>query len=183
MAATVPLHSQSSASIAGVVTDPRGAALPNAAVVVHNHKNTTARKATSDATGHFAIMDLPPDTYEVDTAAPGFSVNKAENVFVQANQATDLPIVLSLSDINQQVTVEADASDSVAAQLAPLDARLDARSARTEISDHYIENFTSPVADYSEVIALSPGTFSVNSNGVGLCDSKNYFPWLCRRAV
>ncbi len=175
VAAAVPLHSQSSASITGVVTDPHGAALPNAAVVVHNHKNTTARKATSDAAGHFIIMDLPPDTYEVDTAAPGFSVSKAENVIVQANQSTDLPIVLSLSDISQQVTVEADASDSVAAQLAPLDARLDARSARTEISDHYIENFTSPIADYSEVIALSPGTFSVNSNGVGLGDSKNYF--------
>ncbi len=174
-AATPHLFAQSAGTLTGTVTDPRGAALPNAAVVVHNKGNTVSRKTASDAAGRFSIADLPPDNYEVDTSAPGFSVNKVLQVAVRANQPFELPVVLNLSDINEQVTVEAEASDSIAAQLAPLDARLDARSARTEISDHYIENFTSPVADYSEVIALSPGTFNVNANGVGLGDSKNYF--------
>ncbi len=173
--ATRPSVAQSAAMLTGTVTDPRGAVLANASVVIHNVENTVARKAISDAQGRFSISGLNSGTYEVDTAAPGFSVNKLTGIVLTQDQTRDLPVTLALSDINEQVTVEADASDSVAAQLAPLDARLDARSARTEISDHYIENFTSPVADYSEVIALSPGTFSVNSNGVGLGDSKNFF--------
>lgn len=162
-------------TISGVVTDPRGSALPNANVVVHNDANTVSRKTVSDAAGRYTIPGLPAGTYELDVAAAGFNVSRTTNVALGNDVSLDMPVTLLLGDINQQVTVEADASDSIAAQLAPLDARLDARSARTEINDHYIENFTSPVSDYSEVIALSPGTFSVNSNGVGLGDSKNYF--------
>ena len=56
-----------------------------------------------------------------------------------------------------------------------MDATLDAASARTEISSAFVQNFTSPVADFSEVVQMAPGTFSVNSNGVGLGDSKTYF--------
>src|SRR5665213_1216631 len=66
-------------------------------------------------------------------------------------------------------------SSSIAAQLAPMDARLDARSARTEITPHFIANYTSPTADNTEMIYFAPGTFSVNPNGSGLGDSKNYF--------
>ncbi len=172
---SMPLLSQTAATLTGTVTDPRGGALANATVVIHNTDNTVSRKTTADASGHFSMAAVTPGTYEVDTAAPGFSVSKLPGVVLTQNQTLDLPVTLSLSDLNQQVTVEADASDSIAAQLAPLDARLDARSARTEINSYYIDNFTSPVSDYSEVIALSPGTFSVNSNGVGLGDSKNYF--------
>ena len=73
------------------------------------------------------------------------------------------------------VEVQADASNSVAAQQAPMDARLDARSARTEITPHFIENYTTPTADNTEMIFFAPGTFSVNSNGSGLGDSKNFF--------
>lgn len=174
-AATTPTLAQTTANLSGTVSDARGAALPNSSIVLHNAENTVARKSTSDATGHYTITGIAPGTYELDTAAPGFAVNKALNITLTDGQTLDMPVTLNLSDINEQVTVEADASDSIAAQLAPFDARLDARSARTEINNHYIENFTSPVADYSEVIALSPGTFSVNSNGVGLGDSKNYF--------
>ena len=176
LALSAPGFSQAGTNaISGVVTDPAGGALPKASVVLHDLANTVSRKTVSDGSGRYALSGLPAGTYEVDISAPGFTVNRSLNVSVRDGAAVDLPVTLLLSDINQQVTVEADASDSIAAQLAPLDARLDARSARTEINDHYIENFSSPIADYSEVIALSPGTFNINPNGVGLGDSKNYF--------
>lgn len=174
-ACAIGAAAQTASVLTGIVTDPKGGALANATIVIHNEKDTVARQTKSDATGHFRISNIAPGSYEIDTDAPGFSVSKTTNVVLRDGQTYDLPVALALSNLNEQITVEAEASDSIAAQLAPLDARLDARSARTEISDHYIENFTSPVSDYSEVIALSPGTFSVNSNGVGLGDSKNYF--------
>mgnify|MGYP003694636033 CR=1 FL=1 len=53
---------------------------------------------------------------------------------------------------------------------------LDATSARTEITGQFIKNFTSPLADFNEVVQMAPGTFSVNSNGVGLTSRrKTYF--------
>ena len=168
-------QSNSSATISGVVTDSLGAALARANVSLHSVDNKVDRRTVTDASGHFSLSGLAPTTYEIDADAAGFAVTKKPNVQVIAGQTLDLSLGLKVSDINQQVTVEADASTSVAAQLAPLDSRLDERSARTEIMDHYIQNFTSPVSDFSEIIQNAPGAFSINSNGVGLGDSKTYF--------
>jgi iron complex outermembrane receptor protein len=38
-----------------------------------------------------------------------------------------------------------------------------------------IHNFMSPVADYGEAVEMTPGTFTTNSNGVGLGQSSTYF--------
>ena len=75
--------------------------------------------------------------------------------------------------MSQTVTVEAVAS--LAAQLAPSGNTLDATSAKTEITGQFIQNFTSPLADFNEVVQMAPGTFSVNSNGVGLGQGKTFF--------
>lgn len=177
LAPGLALHGQvpANGTISGTVTDAAGAALPKANVALHSSDNRVSRNTSTDANGRFVISDLAPAIYEVDTDARGFSVTKKPGVTVVAGQAVDLVLGLKIADINEQVTVEADASSSVAAQLAPMDSRLDQRSARTEIMDHYIQNFTSPVSDFSEIIQNAPGAFSINSNGVGLGDSKTYF--------
>ena len=162
-------------TVSGMVTDSLGAALVHANVALHSSDNRIDRRTITDATGHFFLSGLAPAQYEVDADAPGFGVTKKLDVVTIAGQTTNVTLALKLSDISQQVTVEAEASNSVAAQLAPLDSRLDERSARTEIMDHYIQNFTSPVSDFSEIVQNAPGAFSINSNGVGLGDSKTYF--------
>jgi iron complex outermembrane receptor protein len=174
-AAPIVAQTNAGATLTGAVSDPRGALLPNASVVLHNQDFSFTRKATSDAAGHYTISGVRPGHYEVDTEAPGFAVTKSFDVALTDGQSTDLNVTLNIGNLNSQVTVEAEASDSVAAQLAPIDSRLDARSARSEITDHFIENFNSPVADYSESTQMAPGTFSVNPNGIGLGDSKSYF--------
>ena len=50
-----------------------------------------------------------------------------------------------------------------------------ARSAQSLISNEYIRNYTSPVSDYSQVLQMAPGTFSVSANGPGLSDTKTFF--------
>jgi len=60
----------------------------------------------------------------------------------------------------------------LAAETAPSQNTLDALSARSDISPEYIQNFASPIADYTELLNNAPGTCSVNPNGVGLGDSK-----------
>lgn len=168
-------QSPTDATISGLVTDGAGAALPHANVALHSANNKIDRRTVTDASGHFSISGLAAATYEVDADAAGFAVTKQPGVVLGPGETANLSLGLKVSDINQQVTVEADASNSIAAQLAPLDSRLDERSARTEIMDPYIRNFTSPVADYAEIVQNAPGTFSINSNGVGLGDAKVYF--------
>jgi len=52
---------------------------------------------------------------------------------------------------------------------------LNARSARSEISSQFIQQFTSPVTDYAEIIQIVPGTFTINTNGVGLGQATTSF--------
>ena len=82
-------------------------------------------------------------------------------------------MALNVGELSQTVTVEG--TVSVAAEMAPSQSTLEARSAKSEISPEFVQNFASPVADYTELLNMAPGTFSVNPNGVGLGDSKTYF--------
>ena len=54
-----------------------------------------------------------------------------------------------------------------AAKIAVSQGSLDARSAESIVSDHYIRDYTSPVSDYSQVYLMTPGAFSYSPNGVG----------------
>lgn len=160
--------------LTGTVTDAKGNAVPRAVIAVHTAGNKVTRHTTSDAAGRFSL-EVPPGTYSISADAPGFATLQEDGVIVAAQQTNDVRLALSVSSVSEQVTVEAEASNSLAAQQAPLDARLDQRSARTEVNERYIDNYLSPVADYSETTQMAPGTFSVNSNGIGLGDSKSYF--------
>src|ERR1700674_2992495 len=163
------------ASIEGTVLDPTGKPVPNAAVVVRNESSAAENKTTADTQGKFSVTGLPAGNYTVEVAAPGFALASRPGIKATAEHAEELSIPLSLGSISEAITVEADTSGSVAAQLAPMDGLLEAHSARTEVSPTFIQNFTSPVSDFSELVQMAPGTFSVNANGVGLGDSKTYF--------
>ena len=173
--ATICLNAQSITTLSGEITDPQGNALPNAVVAVRSETSNLSRTLNADTQGHFSVTGLPEGRYTVEASATGFAINRRTDVRLSGNTPVVLALSLPVGDVTQLVTVEASTSNSVAAQLAPMDALLDARSARTEITAPFITNFTSPVSDYSELLQMAPGTFSVNPNGVGLGDSKTYF--------
>ena len=166
---------QTPASLTGSVTDAKGALVPHAHVAIHTANHTVTRHTTADETGHFSFSALPAGSYVLDADAPGFSTSHQNAVQVSDDKPTELTLTLKLADLNEQIDVEADATNSIAAQLAPMDARLDERSARTELNQHYLENFLPPTADYGEAVNMAPGTFTTNSNGVGLGQSNTYF--------
>jgi iron complex outermembrane receptor protein len=163
-----------SAGLAGTVVDPAGRVVQDAAVLVKTETSVVGR-STTDQEGKFKFAGIPTGTYTVEVSARGFALMSRPYVRVANEQPADLSITLSVGAVNEAITVEANTSDSIAAQLAPMDALLEARSARTEVTPTFIQNFSSPVSDFSELLQMAPGTFSVNSNGVGLGDSKTFF--------
>lgn len=169
------LSAQTAGSITGSVADSKGALVAHAKVALHSPDNKVTRSATTDNTGRFVLSSVPAGDYILDADAPGFATTHESNVVISADKPAELNLTLRIGNLEQMVEVQADASNSIAAQQAPMDARLDARSARTEISEHFIENYTTPTADNTEMIFFAPGTFSVNPNGSGLGDSKNFF--------
>ncbi len=162
------------ASLSGTVNDAKGAALPKANVVIRSESNGSIKTTVSDASGHFSIDGLKPGSYTVEASAPGFA-GSSQTVKVSANQPGSVTLGLQVGSTTSDITVEADATGSVAAALAPMDALLSETSARTEISTAFIRNFTSPISDYGDIVNYVPGTFTTSSDGVGLGQSKTYF--------
>src|SRR5215471_18326630 len=159
----------------GTVLDPAARAIENAGIVARNESSGAITKTSTDQAGRFAFANLTSGTYTVEVSAPGFSMAVRQGVRITADHAEELSISLTLGTVREEIAVEANAYASVAAQRAPMDGLMEARSARSEVNPAFIQNFTSPVSDYSELLQMAPGTFSVNPNGVGLGDSKTFF--------
>src|SRR5262245_49697762 len=162
----------SSAVLNGTVVDPDGKAVVAAAIVVHCASGDTRTTAT-DGTGHFAVAGLEPGACDVEVIVPGFETVRRSGVQLTTGSDETLAIRLTVANITETVTVSA--ALPAAAAAAPSQASLTARAAQSLISNEYIRNYTSPISDYSQVLQMAPGTFSVTANGPGLGDTKTFF--------
>src|SRR5262245_28337457 len=161
------------ATISGRVLDPDKTVVPNAAVSVKNDLSGAARSTTTGADGHFEVGSLPVGTYTIEVTSPGFTTARSVGLELAANGLENITISLTLASVSQEVVVSEFLP--LAATLAPSQSSLDARSAQSVISPEYIQNFTSPTADYTEIVQMAPGTYSFSPNGAGLGDSKTFF--------
>jgi iron complex outermembrane recepter protein len=160
-------------SVSGNVLDPDSKVVANAAVVVRSEATNEIRTTATDAVGHFSVTGLLPGLYAVEVAVPGFEIVRRTGVQVSTGVPEDLSIKLSVANISESVTVST--ALPAAAVAAPSQGSLTARSAQSLISNEYIRNYTSPFSDYSQVLQMAPGTFSVSANGPGLSDTKTFY--------
>ena len=169
------LHAQDNgAKINGTVTDVQGKAVVDATVSVINSATIAAKTTRTDANGNYSVENLPAGNYTVEVNAIGFGKVSKSGIVLAAGQTQQLALSLTVSSVTQQVEVNA-GIDSIASQAAPSGGFIEERSAQSLISNTYIENFTSPIADYGEIVQIVPGAFTISSDGVGLGQSKTYF--------
>lgn len=172
-----PLLAQSdtngTATITGAVVDPAGSPIQQAAVAVKNEASGSVHSATTGADGHFTVGNLPAGVYSVDVVVAGFSADSRNGLKLASGTTVTLPISMQIATVSQTVTVEA--AVTLAVEAAPSQSSLEAKSAESIISSTYIRNFISATGDYSDVLQMSPGTFSVSPNGPGLGDTKTFF--------
>ena len=66
------LRADVTGSIGGYVRDSSGAVLPNATLTVIQTSTGYSRTATTDSSGHYSILALPPGNYRLTAANAGF---------------------------------------------------------------------------------------------------------------
>src|SRR5215469_1197384 len=96
-------------SIEGTVSDPSGKAVARAQVTIVNLGTNFTRELTTDEEGRFRGLLLPLGPYRVTTKAPNFSTNVREGLDLAVGQTITLAIVLGISQVEQMVSVTADA--------------------------------------------------------------------------
>jgi len=96
---------QTSGEVIGTVTDPSGAAIPDANVTLVDEATAQLRRTTTDQAGSFIFLSVVPGTYDLSIQVKGFSGVTAKGMVVLVGQTTSQPFQLTLSGTTQQVTV------------------------------------------------------------------------------
>lgn len=103
-----PAHAQTvTSSISGTITDPSGAALPNARVNVLNQATHHQITTTSNGSGTYVITSIPPGIYTVTVTAPGFHRQVSADTEVDPNIGRTLNFQMSVGTAQTTVTVQA----------------------------------------------------------------------------
>jgi hypothetical protein len=92
---SLPAMAQSTAGrILGSITDPTGASVAGATIVITDVQRGTVRTVTTDDAGAYAAPDLTPGTYKIHVEAKGFKSVERPNVIIEV--ATDVRADFSL---------------------------------------------------------------------------------------
>jgi len=93
---TLRAQSTTDGAIGGTVSDPSGAAVPNAAVTVTNNGTNLAQTVSTDEWGYFRVAKLQPASYTVSIDAAGFGAYRTERVVVEVGSVTEILVRLKL---------------------------------------------------------------------------------------
>jgi hypothetical protein len=112
LAAVFQANAQSQAlngQIEGTITDPNGAAVPNAPVTVRNIETGAERQVTTDENGVYRAPLLPLGTWRITVEAPNFKRYVREGVTLTTGQTATVDLALEAGDVSATVTVTSDA--------------------------------------------------------------------------
>jgi hypothetical protein len=155
----VNIHAQSTTqgAIAGSVTDSSGAAIPNAAIVIHNDATNAEIKVTADATGYYKAALVPPGIYTVQISVKGFGVYKASSVAVTVGSLSEVDAALKTGTVQENVIVSGE---------VPL-IKLESADISSTITAKEIVDLPLNGGRWSNLALLTP-TAVANSSGFGL---------------
>ncbi len=95
-------------SIFGTITDPQGAAVPNAKITVTETRKAISSSANSNETGNYTVTHLIPGVYSVRAESQGFKVFQANDIQVFADAAARVDIQLQVGATGETVNVSAE---------------------------------------------------------------------------
>ena len=98
------------ATISGTVTDPTGAVVANAAVLLNSAEKGVLHSFTTDNTGRYLFSQLPPSTYTLTVKAKGFETYLQSGILLDAAESATQNVALTVGSEAQSVTIMADAA-------------------------------------------------------------------------
>src|SRR5271154_1557301 len=145
----------------GTVTDPTGAAIPNAKIQVSNPAIDLNLFVTTNASGNFTVKEVPPGTYKISVEATGFKT--VTEVGLTANAGTishvDFKLLIGKASEVVEVTGESSAVNTEDSKLS------------TTVGSTQINNLPLNGRNVFDLMQLSAG--AVNVNGVDMENGHN----------
>jgi hypothetical protein len=102
--AAISCFAQFNSSVQGEITDPSGAGVAKASVVLRNASTNVSEKATADDAGNFRFVSLGPGSYEITATGTGFAKTNTA-ITLTTGQNLNVPIRLTLANASTSVEV------------------------------------------------------------------------------
>lgn len=93
------------ATLSGTVSDPSGALVSGAKVILTSPEHNIIREYTTGSSGMYVFSLLPPAVYTIQVTAQGFKGYKQQGITLGAGQTADQPISMALGAASEEVTV------------------------------------------------------------------------------
>jgi hypothetical protein len=105
-------------------------------------------RTTTDASGFYTLSGLPPGNYDINVSAAGFQASSHTGVPITAQTVSRLDVTLTIGNVNETVTVSAQAADLQA----------DRADVHTELGLKLLENARVPIGrNYQMIFSTIPG--------------------------
>jgi len=159
-----PAHAQLlQGSITGNVTDASQAAVAGAKVVATEQQTNFTRDTTTNESGIYNLLTMPPGTYNVVVTAPSFQTSTVTGVRVAPEQVTRTNMTLTIGQLSQNIEVTAEANTL----------QTDRADIRDDVTIRSLQNVPVPIGrNYQNLFVTLPGvsppqnsnSFTANSN-------------------
>ena len=146
-ATTAAAQGTANGVLTGTIRDASGAVLPDATVTVRGTALIGGpRTVVAARDGRYRASALPPGSYEVEAAAPGFQPSRRTDIILGAGAVLDVDVILDIAGVRDIATVEA---------RSPM---VDVRSASAPVRITQELLFNLPIQrDVARLINLAPG--------------------------
>jgi hypothetical protein len=137
---------QSTSQLNGSVSDSTGAAIAGAKITLTDPANGAQRTTTSNGTGFYQFLDVPPGSYQLEATATGFAPFLVK-VTLLVKLPSTVPIRFQVAGATTSVTVAGE---------APLINRTDA-SLGNVVEGNQIDELPIAARNVVELLSLQPG--------------------------
>ncbi|HXJ06933.1 MAG TPA: carboxypeptidase-like regulatory domain-containing protein [Candidatus Acidoferrum sp.] len=145
-------------TVIGTVSDPSGAAVADAAVVLRNRATNNQATQTTNGAGQYTFVNVAPGEYEVTVKKEGFRSSTVTSLNVDVTKSYTVDVRLDLGQVTESVTVLTEAR----VELQTTDAQVGDVIGGTTLS-----RLPTLTRDASELLTLQPGTtpYDTPANG------------------
>jgi hypothetical protein len=149
-------------TITGVVTDPSGAIVQHAHVVVRNEETGTHRDLATADDGRFAAVSLPAGRYTVTAAMPGFANYKLINLPLTVGQSISLRVALQISG-----------NDTIDVSSHPIGVNLSTEETSGVVDARQVKDLPLNGRSYDQLLTLNPASVNYTGQRSGTIGTSN----------
>ncbi|MGB8902630.1 MAG: TonB-dependent receptor [Candidatus Sulfotelmatobacter sp.] len=165
MTPITPAQTATTGQIVGAVTDPSGALVVGAKVVLTSDAGVR-REAQTGSNGRYAFPLLDPGAYRMEVTLSGFASSKLEGISVKITESSVVDVALKVAGAPTTVSVTGE---------SPL-VQTESSAKGTVIDENQVRELPLPTRNFQQLLALTTGTSGSiqNSSDLGRGDAAVY---------